>query len=321
MMASHTAHQDMGIKDFEFVECYKQKQRADVKLKAFACTKCPEFEEHYSKMHDRKRLGDAVSKLTFKLSDESKSAAILLFFLSSFFFPSLLSFFSSSVFSPGCFFFFSVCAPLLAPCTAGLHMLPDYNHRIQVLKELGYIDVDDTSVQLKGRVACEISTCNELLATELVFSNSLTNLEPAVIVALLSSTVFQEKVDVDLEKLPSQLLEGMEMLKETCKMVGEEQVRWGMDAPVDEFVRENLHFGLVEVVYAWARGVAFSDIMMMTDVAEGSIVRCIVRLDESLRDIRNAARVVGDPVLHSKMEEASQMIKRDIVFSASLYTA
>ena len=53
---------------------------------------------------------------------------------------------------------------------------------------------------------------------------------------------------------------------------------------------------------------------------EGIIVRCIQRLDEVLRDVRNAARIIGDPILYQKMEEASSMIKRDIVFAASLYT-
>jgi antiviral helicase SKI2 len=37
--------------------------------------------------------------------------------------------------------------------------------------------------------------------------------------------------------------------------------------------------------------------------------------------VRNAARVVGNPSLYRKMEAASQCIKRDIVFAASLYVA
>ena len=82
----------------------------------------------------------------------------------------------------------------------------------------------------------------------------------------------------------------------------------------------NLKFGLVEVVHAWASGVSFTDITELTDVQEGGIVRCIVRLDETCRDVRNAARVIGDPVLYQKMVEASDLIKRDIVFAASLYT-
>ena len=64
----------------------------------------------------------------------------------------------------------------------------------------------------------------------------------------------------------------------------------------------------------------FSDITNLTEIQEGIIVRCIQRLHETLRDVRNAARIIGDPVLYQKMEEAITMIKRDIVFAASLYT-
>lgn len=60
--------------------------------------------------------------------------------------------------------------------------------------------------------------------------------------------------------------------------------------------------------------------MKKTDVQEGLIVRCIQQLNETICDVRNAARLIGDPELQSKMEEASAAIKRDIVFAASLYT-
>lgn len=63
----------------------------------------------------------------------------------------------------------------------------------------------------------------------------------------------------------------------------------------------------------------FAEICPLTDVLEGTIVRCITRLDETCRDVRNAARVIGDPQLYQKMELASTCIKRDIVFAASLY--
>jgi len=82
-----------------------------------------------------------------------------------------------------------------------------------------------------------------------------------------------------------------------------------------------MRFSLSEVVYEWAKGTQFADICQLTDVQEGSIVRTIVRLDEMCRDVRNAARIMGDSALFTKMEEASALIKRDIVFSASLYVA
>lgn len=55
-------------------------------------------------------------------------------------------------------------------------------------------------------------------------------------------------------------------------------------------------------------------------VQEGIIIRCIQQLNEILRDIRDATKSLGDSLLKKKMEEASDAIKRDIVFAASLYT-
>ena len=72
-------------------------------------------------------------------------------------------------------------------------------------------------------------------------------------------------------------------------------------------------------MYEWARGIEFKDICTLTTVEEGTIVRCITRLDETCREVRNIARVIGDPALYRKMEEASELIKRDIVFATSLY--
>lgn len=59
--------------------------------------------------------------------------------------------------------------------------------------------------------------------------------------------------------------------------------------------------------------------MTLTDIQEGIIVRCIQQLNETIQDVQQAARIIGNPVLHKKMEEASNSIKRDIVFAASLY--
>ena len=62
---------------------------------------------------------------------------------------------------------------------------------LQVLKHLNYID-ENNAVQLKGRVACEISN-HEIMITELVFENVLTELHPTEIAALLSCVVFEQK--------------------------------------------------------------------------------------------------------------------------------
>ena len=53
------------------------------------------------------------------------------------------------------------------------------------------VRTNSQTVTLKGRVACEINTCDELLATEMLFSNLLEPLNPPEAASLLSALVFQ----------------------------------------------------------------------------------------------------------------------------------
>jgi antiviral helicase SKI2 len=52
-------------------------------------------------------------------------------------------------------------------------------------------------------------------------------------------------------------------------------------------------------------------------VQEGTIVRTITRLDEVCREVKDAARIVGNGELFQKMETCQIKIKRDVVFCAS----
>uniref|UniRef100_A0A3P9DMD9 SKI2 subunit of superkiller complex n=1 Tax=Maylandia zebra TaxID=106582 RepID=A0A3P9DMD9_9CICH len=186
-----------------------------------------------------------------------------------------------------------------------LTLLPEYHQRIKVLQSLQYID-SGGAVQLKGRVACQISS-HELLLTELLFENVLSPLAPEESAALLSCLVFTQNT------------QGIEQVKSVAQRIGELQRECGIPQTAEEFVGQ-FKFGLTEVVYCWARGMPFAEIAQLTDVQEGTVVRCIQRLDEVLKEVRQAARIVGDSVLGSKMEKASLAIRRDIVFTASLYT-
>jgi antiviral helicase SKI2 len=140
---------------------------------------------------------------------------------------------------------------------------------------------------------------------------------------VLSSLVFQEKKDggeLD-DDLPAGLLQCCDKLKIIATNLGQLQRDCGLEVDPHEYCENSLKFGLVHVVYEWALGVSFKDICTLTDVQEGSIVRCITRLDELCREIRNCARVVGNPSLYRKCESASAAIKRDIVFASSLYVS
>ncbi|KAL7548511.1 hypothetical protein ACHAWF_011790 [Thalassiosira exigua] len=202
-----------------------------------------------------------------------------------------------------------------------LQLFPDFLQRKALLQSLGYVDENDTVV-LKGRVACEVNTCEGLIVTEMVFEGMLNELEPAEIVAALSALLFQEKTDEDFDsELPERLVSSCERMRGIAIELGQRQKDFGLPVDPLEYCATSLKMGLVHVVYEWACGVPFISICELTDVQEGSIVRCITRLDELCREVRNCARVVGNPTLYRKMEAASEAIKRDIVFASSLYVS
>ena len=64
-----------------------------------------------------------------------------------------------------------------------------------VLRSLGYLEGEagQEIVTLKGRVACEMNTCDELLATEAIFANVLEPLNPPEAAVVLSDFIFQEE--------------------------------------------------------------------------------------------------------------------------------
>ena len=71
--------------------------------------------------------------------------------------------------------------------------LEELKSRKRVLRRLGFTSSSDI-VDMKGRVACEISTGDELLLTEMIYNGVFNSLLPEQCAALLSCFVFDEKV-------------------------------------------------------------------------------------------------------------------------------
>lgn len=98
---------------------------------------------------------------------------------------------------------------------------------------------------------------------------------------------------------------------------------------------------LMDVVIQWCRGAAFSDIckvsgstptfwlpcslnthpLQLTDIFEGSVIRVFRRLAELIRQMAQAAKVIGNKELQEKFEKSSEMVERpnSVIFCSSLY--
>lgn len=202
-----------------------------------------------------------------------------------------------------------------------LKLLPDYENRLLVLKELGFVD-ESHNVELKGRVACEISVGFELVITEILLDNFMSDLSPEEIVALLSCFIFNgsDRVTDEQPLLTHNMLNGRAKIEETYNRFLELSSKHKIPMLIEEsdFLMRN-RFQLSNVVYQWASGISFAEIMKISPQSEGTIVRVINRLNELCKQLKNASIIIGNSELHAKFTTAQDSINRDIVFAASLY--
>ncbi|XP_029512587.1 exosome RNA helicase MTR4 [Oncorhynchus nerka] len=188
--------------------------------------------------------------------------------------------------------------------------------RKRVLRRLGFATSSDV-IEMKGRVACEISSADELLLTEMVFNGLFNDLSAEQVTALLSVFIFQENVN-EMPKLTEQLAGPLRQMQECAKRVAKVSAEAKLEVDEDTYL-DKFKPHLMDVVYTWANGSTFAQICKMTDVFEGSIIRCMRRLEELLRQMCQAAKAIGNTELENKFAEGITKIKRDIVFAASLY--
>lgn len=115
------------------------------------------------------------------------------------------------------------------------------------------------------------------------------------------------------------------LMRDVVKRFGDVQEACGIDISSEigdgcrDYEDSQCRWSLAEVVLAWARGSSFAEIATLTDIQEGDIVVTIKRLAELLKDAIGVARSVGNEELLISLQMASNAIRRDIIFSGSLY--
>ncbi|KAH8691785.1 ATP-dependent RNA helicase-like protein DOB1 [Phaeosphaeriaceae sp. PMI808] len=194
--------------------------------------------------------------------------------------------------------------------------MDELKSRKRVLRRLGFIDDADV-VQLKARVACEISTGDELVLSELLFNRFFNELTPEQCAACLSCFIFEEK-SKDAQALKEELAKPYREILQQARVIVKMSQESKLTFNEDEYL-QSFKFELMEVVYAWTKGATFAQICKMTDVYEGSLIRLFRRLEELLRQIAQAAKVMGSEELEQKFTAALDLVRRDLVAAQSLY--
>ena len=118
--------------------------------------------------------------------------------------------------------------------------------------------------------------------------------------------------------MPEELDVALRKMTQIARRIGEVSIESKIAIDVEEYV-QSFKPDLMEVVFAWCKGAKFAAICKMTSVFEGSIIRVFRMLEELLRQMVNAAKAIGNTELEAKFADGIHLIKRDIVFAASLY--
>lgn len=139
-----------------------------------------------------------------------------------------------------------------------IQQLDELKCRKRVLRRFGFIN-DAEVVQLKARVACEISTGDELMLSELLFNGFFNNLSPEVVAAVLSVFVFEENVKDCPPLSKDELAKPLKEIQNTARTIAKVSQESKLAINEEEYV-QSFHWELMEVIYAWANGASFAEI-------------------------------------------------------------
>jgi len=135
--------------------------------------------------------------------------------------------------------------------------LDELKNRKRVLRRLGFVNDADV-VQLKARVACEISTGDELVLSELLFNRFFNELTPEQCAAALSCFIFEEKSN-EAPQLKEELAKPFREIQAQARQVAKVSMESKVLVNEEEYL-QSFKFELMEVVYAWTHGASFATI-------------------------------------------------------------
>ncbi|CXH79455.1 ATP-dependent RNA helicase, putative [Plasmodium berghei] len=173
-------------------------------------------------------------------------------------------------------------------------------------------------VTMKGQIASAILSVDELVISELFFSNFFSKYTYDYICALLSCFVYDESTNKEITINDPILIEGYQQIIKTATIIANKMNQCGMNINVKDYL-EKFKSAIMPIVLLWARGHSFMEILADSQIYEGSIIRTLRRLDELLRQMICAFRGINNDNMCEILTTATKKLRRGIPFSPSLY--
>jgi superfamily II RNA helicase len=154
--------------------------------------------------------------------------------------------------------------------------------------------------------------------TELLYDGLIKDATAQQIAALLSAFGCDEALNGTPE-IPPDLVDLWGDVNRIVRRIVDVSKECGVSRNWEEYMSSK-NPAYMMVTYNWAGGEDFSRLMELNpDLMEGSVIRTIKRTEEIARQAARAAREMGDSGLEVTILESITLMKRDIIFAASLY--
>ncbi len=138
----------------------------------------------------------------------------------------------------------------------------------RVLRRLEYSTQADV-IEVKGRIACELSSADELLLTEMMFNGLFNDLEPAQAASILSCFVCDERSN-EMPKLTGELSGPLRTMQDMAKRIATVSKEAKIEIDEELYVQKFKPY-MMDIVFEWCKGASFLQICKMTDIFEGKL--------------------------------------------------
>jgi superfamily II RNA helicase len=182
--------------------------------------------------------------------------------------------------------------------------LPLYERKLELLRRLGYID--DKGLLARGELASRIHT-EEIAVTELYFAGYFHECNEHEINTICLSLVYEHRRRANSGDAPRPVAKLPEKIRSARGFVNSLARQHPFIKPLETRISN--------LMLAWSQGCAFEEMMAMTDIPEGDLIRAFRQVIDLLRQIRDA---VKDQSLRDKLLNCLTCINRDIVLATEL---
>ena len=181
---------------------------------------------------------------------------------------------------------------------------------------MGYID-DENCLTLKGKAAREITCCDCLIVTEVLFSNILNKLNIAEITAFLSCFILNSnEINFEDPEISEEFSNAIEELKKINKNINEKENKENFE---ESTFNRKIDFSIATTIKHWMEGKHFVEILEECDLEEGKVYSIINRLSGFFDSIVEFYNVLGNKTEGEKYINAKSVLLRDVMVCKSLY--